>query len=100
MTAVTEAAVEQALAALPTEADDIAALFVELGIKGQPRRSCACPMANYLLEEVPGARVVDFRVSAWVDGHLGETVQVEVPTHVREFVGRVDRGEYPELVGR
>lgn len=94
MTATVLERVAQALADLPTEPDDIAAVFAEIGIRGLAGNACHCPVANYL-RELDG-------VNHLVVGHganLGAG-RVPLPDHVREFVLRFDEGAYPGLVGR
>lgn len=83
---------EQALAALPGTADAIAAHLAALGIRGERKDGRCCPMANYLSRlgfEAP------FVQPDYVEAS-GETLTF--PPELREFVDRIDDGEWPELV--
>jgi hypothetical protein len=102
--APTEAAeaIAEALAALPPSADDIAALFADLGIKGRVAQACKCPVAVYL-----GGELKDSDVEAWVSqfyvdiypakDYAADKAVVDLPPHIKTFVYRFDRGEYPHL---
>jgi hypothetical protein len=86
---------EDALAALPTEPDEIARVFAELGIKGRPRKSCLCPVAKYLKAET-GMSVIG--VTPWRVYDYTCGGHVPVPDHVGHFISRFDLGDYPDLI--
>jgi len=95
-------AVEDALAALPAAADEIAALFVDLNIKGRTGDACGCPVANYLGGEVKdsGAHIIvcadELTIGHDADLNAG-CQRLEPPMHVTEFVNRFDNGDFPHL---
>jgi hypothetical protein len=86
---------DRALAALPTSADAIAALFDELGIKGD-HQACSCPVATYLGGELADQ---DARPSV-THRHWGvhyrstDSGERALPSHVSTFVKRFDSGDY------
>jgi hypothetical protein len=82
-----------ALAALPTEPDEIARVFTELGIKGTRGSIYSCPVANYLNAEVGRSDI-----SVGSSAYGGDGWWVSLPKHVQQFVGRFDCGEHPELI--
>lgn len=93
MSEITEAAVEEALAALPPTADEVAELFAEIGIKGTPGAGGHCPVANYLKQEFPA----DPRPVFYYDAAVGD-VFVPAPAHLFAFARAFDDGAYPDLI--
>ena len=93
-------AIDDALAALPPTAGEIATLFADLNIKGRTGDSCGCPIANYLGGEVKdsGAFISvcaeELTVSHDTDSLSG---RLQPPVHVTEFVNRFDNGDFPHL---
>lgn len=88
-----------AINALPDTADGIAQFFELTGIKGIPRDSEYCPVANYLKRAVPSNTFVSVG-SGWVDVHqfgAGDFYTVPLPDHVAEFIANHDDGKYPNL---
>lgn len=101
MTAVTVEAIEEALAALPPTAGEVAALFGELGITGQVGAACRCPVANYLAGEFPDAsRVIVYtRATVAMYGELDAfALSAKVPQHLFDFIDRFDDEQYPTLI--
>lgn len=106
MTATDEvlAKLTAALAALPDSPDAIAAFLVERGIRSEPRDECfgrwcsSCPIALYLKQEIHNpvgvtpCTVTIFGVHAYDDAY------VALPIPVSAFIGKMDRGAYPQLV--
>jgi hypothetical protein len=102
VTTLTTERLEEILAALPPTADETAALFEELGIKGVAADACNCPMANYLKGEIalaPYAHLSFFsNATVRPNGFYDDSViRVEAPEHLYEFARAFDRGHYPEL---
>jgi hypothetical protein len=95
--AVADAAFDH-LAALPTSASEIAALFDELNIRGVRESACACPIARYVGEVVPSG----FDVSV-CSGYItivdvdGWDVEAQIPDHVGNFVNLFDINVFPLL---
>jgi hypothetical protein len=85
----------EALAALPTEPNEIARVFAELGIKGRRHSPGCCPVANYLKAEAGVPHIGVSPRMVWTST-MGRPI--DLPVHVREFVDRFDRRRYPELV--
>jgi hypothetical protein len=89
---------EQALAALPGTADDIAAHLAAKGIRGAREDSCNCPMVVYLTSlDFDRVNVTLSRILARAQPG-GALVDVRTPWWIAEFVHRFDEGEWPELV--
>lgn len=88
----------EALAALPTAADDVAAHLHAKGIRGVRRSSCGCPLAAYLTSLGMGDPVVGVTgISARVNGRR-QRVSAP-PRALVYFILSFDRGaEWPELV--
>lgn len=87
----------EALAALPDTADGIAARFAEQGIRGVPRDSYCCPVANYLTGKgFVAAAVGDIRIEA-VDEDCG-CEEAVTPKPVADFLKKFDSRAWPELV--
>jgi hypothetical protein len=87
----------EALAALPTTADDIAAHLHAKGIRGLRRRAGCCPVANYLVGAgFDEATVGPTEIHAWTEGS-GELESV-TPWWLTDFIVRFDEGDFPELV--
>lgn len=83
----------EALAALPTEPDEIARVFAELGIRGRCWAGCNCPVANYLMAETGLEKVAVGRVQI-----VADDAELEMPLHIRSFAYRFDSGRYPDLI--
>lgn len=96
--------VEEAIAALPPSADDIAKVLADMDIKGESANACRCPIANYLGAEVkdPGAHIAvtgtDVGLYHDSEGRYGNSVFIELPAHVKQFVTRFDGGRYYDEV--
>jgi hypothetical protein len=87
----------EALAALPTTADDIAAHLHAKGIQGVPEDSCNCPITNHLTGlGFDWVSVTQTRVQGRSDTRGLDDVRT--PWWIAEFVERFDNGEWPELV--
>jgi hypothetical protein len=96
---------QDAVNRLPGTAVQIAATFNELGIAGRQTSPWACPVAQYLATElglrpgaIDGTHVSTGTSSATVVDGVDAVAHVFFPGHVREFVARFDRGDYPGLV--
>lgn len=103
MNTVTTERLEEILAALPPTADETAALFEELGIKGVTGDACGCPMANYLKVELDLTN--EGYVSFYMDANIyaegfnrGAFVTTKAPKHLYEFARNFDGDAYPALV--
>lgn len=93
-------AVTEALAALPADSDEIAALFTDLGITGRTGDAVSCPVANYLGGEVKdsGAQINVGGPTVYLRHEADPTcVELEAPKHVAEFADRFDQGDFPLL---
>jgi hypothetical protein len=90
--------------------EDVAMRLEELGIRGRQDSGCACPIAEYLLQVVPGMDSVTVeRESAYVYGIrydlddpafpivLGP-LHITLPDSVSAFVADFDQGCFPQLV--
>jgi hypothetical protein len=84
---------EDALAALPTEADEIARVFTELGITGRRGKTCSCPVAEYLKAET--GREVEVAMDVVYSTGAPKVV---LPHHVVRFIRSFDHGRYPQLI--
>jgi hypothetical protein len=103
VTTVTRERLEEVLAALPPTADETAALFEELGIKGVTGDACNCPVANYIKDELGLSD--DAYVSFYMDANLypeghgrGEYITTQSPDHLFRFARFFDRRDYPALI--
>jgi hypothetical protein len=83
-----------ALAALPTEPDEIARVFAELGIKGEREEPDTCPVARYLAAELDS---IDISVGL-ADVSAEECTGADLPEHVQRFIYAFDHGDYPQLL--
>jgi hypothetical protein len=95
--AASDETVLEALAALPPTADEVAALFEGLGIKGERSQACSCPLAVYLSAEFPAADDVTVFHDVHVREHGRMVASVDNLPHLYEFAQRFDRGEFPAL---
>lgn len=74
--------------------DAIAVIIADAGVRGRRSSPCECPLARYLTRRTERSVSVGWG-SAWDrDG----VRQVLLPTSVQQFVRKVDRGVFPELV--
>lgn len=89
---------EGTLAALPPDADEIAALFSNEGITGRRDNPCDCPVANYLSSEGVVAPSVGITHASGFSRAFEQYATVDVPSHVRQFIAAFDSGRYPELI--
>lgn len=94
----TLANLHEVLDELPDTADEIAATFKELGIKGT-RGSMTCPLAAFIDGQVvmpKGAVLTVHKEELFIDA-FPFWVAVDLPPGVAEFINRFDRGQYPAL---
>jgi hypothetical protein len=104
---------EALLAALKALGDDsatVAQTLTDKGCVGERDQCQKCPVAVYVSTIYPDARYVDVLQSQvvvereiWVqDGGYGEmvtqTIRVEPPDAVADFVGDFDARRYPDLI--
>lgn len=85
-------ALEQALAELPDTADGIARMLIEADCQGTLQDGRCCPMANYLI------RLGFTEPFVQPDYVQVNSATPPTPSALREFVGRFDAEEWPELV--
>jgi hypothetical protein len=85
--------IEQDLAALGDDADEVAGQLRELGIKGNAQESDSCPIYAYL--HLKG----NTQVVGVDEDYITLCSNEGIPTTsaVHDFVHAFDRGEYPEL---
>lgn len=91
-----------AIAELPDTADGIAAYFIERQVRGYCGDPQFCPVAKYLngtgyfVETAATGMKIDAYLAGPPPGgdHLDEVATAD---HVREFIKRFDRGDWPEL---
>jgi hypothetical protein len=83
---------QEAIAALGSDADDIRSNLANWKIKGKKQNIGICPVAIYLKREgFPCAYVSQL-------GIYGSSItRMNTPTHVAAFINRFDDGEFPEL---
>jgi hypothetical protein len=86
----------EALAALPSHPDAIAARLGAYGIRGVRGDSCNCPVVHYLTGLGFDAVVVDEDTAVARAG--GVTQSARTPHAVAEFILGFDGGAWPELV--
>jgi hypothetical protein len=86
--------VEEALNALPADADQIADLFLQQGITGTRYWPTCCPLAVYLKGVAQPCSVS----AHYVKTFTSPVRVIDNPDHVREFVKRFDKLMYPDLV--
>ena len=78
--------------------DAVAARLGVLGVVGEPDDAWRCPIAQYLLQQVPDVRVVTVGDdAAEVYLRSPRPVTVGLPGPVRAFCVRFDHGDYPGL---
>jgi len=85
--------------------DEIAQLFLDLGIKGDKYQSCRCPVAYYLANKMDhdpyNLAVGSDRIEVWdtIEGFLQNKQDffLKEPSSVRSFIIKFDNGGYPEL---
>lgn len=75
------------------DADDIARLFIDEDIVGEPGASDECPVARYVHRRT-GA-LVSIHPALWC---VDDGPWAELPENVRVFVKRFDSGAYPHLI--
>jgi hypothetical protein len=87
---------EQALAQLPDDADEIAAYLIEQKCSGFRETGESCPVANYLTGQgFERVFVETGYVKAWADG---DEHFIPTPEPVASFVRRFDEDDdWPEL---
>lgn len=105
MSAITEERVLESLTALGDTSEQIAQSLIAKGITGNPRMAGSCPLANYLVQEIPEAKAVTIYTSAFVFRTTPEEsqdddpgVKVRTPGEHLEFMDAFDNGAYPALV--
>lgn len=108
MSAITEERVLEALVTLGDTPEQIAQSLIAKGITGDQKMAGSCPLANYLVQEIPEAKAATIYTSAFVfrttpeeeqdddDGDRG--VKVRTPGEHLEFMDAFDNGAYPALV--
>lgn len=78
------------------EADAIAQLLKDQGIKGVRVLSDHCPVANFVREETSvDISISDSRFETWEDSSW--KVAGDTPDNVGQFIRKFDTGEYPFL---
>jgi hypothetical protein len=95
----TNRGVLDALKALGTTADAVARNLDAMGFKGCQSSEHNCPVANYLLSAITGARragVSSGYADVW-DTDDGDPVSAEWTAAVDEFVELFDNGRLPQL---
>lgn len=89
---------EQRILALGQTPRTVFEKLKKLGVRGERRSSCRCPIAQYLNQDLPLPKDQEVHVhSVWVEVNPGATLRVHLPESVSAFIGAFDRGEYPEL---
>lgn len=95
--------ITEALAALPEEPNEIAALFGTLGIKGRAADACRCPIHQYLALKVGEDAIDTVGInSAWgnptvlKEGYPYNT-EYPLPWAAQVFISHFDQGRYPAL---
>lgn len=101
MTATIPAQVAELLGSLGARTGSVAGDLDFLGVKGIPGQCRSCPIANLLLQEVPGLTAVEVgaeEIHVWFRAG-GETHldHVDVPSLTQAFVLAFDHGQYPGL---
>ena len=69
-------------------------------IKGRIGSRSSCPIANYLHRYHPGRVSVSQLMARFYEksGGTERQMQIYLPDQLRDFVGRFDAGEYPDLI--
>lgn len=91
---IAEKDISNKLLALGNTPDEVAANLNKFGVKGIRKKSCYCPIANY----VSGLIGKEIAVNCYVILSLTDWESVTINNDVVSvFVRNFDRGKYPEL---
>lgn len=93
--------VRDALFQLGLTCDEVAGSLREQGCKGVPKKSCQCPLANYLTGKLGGSFSVAITMVFWenVDENgFSIPMSVSLTGGTEAFRRRFDAGRIPELV--
>ena len=82
----------------PTEASAVVVLKAK-GIRGKVQRPRECPLALYFNNMTESTvRVDSHKVTVPLTMWWRRPLSIRLPSHLRELIFHIDRGDYPELL--